>query len=66
VTKVYAGFQQGLHRYDSHFSFSPFVFSSTPLISASPLFQALEPPITGCVALKYCHGHIRADTLYPA
>jgi len=30
---VHAGFQQLLHRYDSHFSISPFVFSSTPIIS---------------------------------
>jgi len=33
---VDTGFQQLLHRYDSHFKKSPFVLSSTPIIPRCP------------------------------
>jgi hypothetical protein len=51
VTEVNTGLQQLLHRYDSHFLISPFVFASTPIISCARL-SAREPMIPGCVVFN--------------
>jgi hypothetical protein len=63
VTEVNTGLQQLLHRYDSHFKFLLFCFSSTPIISVDPHPQdAHGRPITGCVVLNVM-GFAHADTL---
>jgi len=47
---VDTGFQQLLHRYDSHFKKSPFVLSSTPIIPRCPPPKAAQGcAIPGCV-----------------